>query len=90
MHLVAADDWDFTPAEVRTQVLTGSHGGLDRKQSMVPIMFWGKGIKATQLLTGRNVDIVPTILKMLDVEYDEKMVSGRPLDVLEEKDVAGQ
>ena len=46
-------------------------------------MFWGKGIKRTELLTGRVVDVVPTILEMLDVEYDPAGVSGRPLDVLE-------
>jgi hypothetical protein len=83
LHLVAADDWDFTPAGVTRNVLTGSHGGLDRKQSMVPIMFWGAGIKRAELLTGRTVDIVPTILEMLDVQYDPAAVSGRPLDVLE-------
>jgi len=81
--LVAADGWDFTPAGVSRNVLTGSHGGLDRKQSMVPIMFWGHGIKRAELVTGRTVDILPTILKLLDVPYDPATVSGRPLDVLE-------
>ncbi|MDH4209587.1 MAG: alkaline phosphatase family protein [Anaerolineae bacterium] len=83
LHLVAADGWDFTPAGVSRKVLTGSHGGLDRKQSMVPIMFWGRGIKRAELLTGRTVDILPTILELLDVQYDPAAVSGRPLDVLE-------
>jgi arylsulfatase A-like enzyme len=31
------------------------------------------------------VDILPTILKLLDVPYDPKAVSGRPLDVLAEE-----
>nr|NIQ98927.1 hypothetical protein [Gemmatimonadales bacterium] len=79
----AADGWDFTPAGVSRKVLTGTHGGLDRKQSMVPIMFWGQGIKRAELLTGRTVDVLPTILELLDVEYDPSAVSGRPLDALE-------
>ncbi len=83
LHLIAADGWDFTPASVSRQVLTGTHGGLDRKQSMVPIMFWGMGIKRAELLTGRTVDILPTILELLEVPYDPAAVSGRPLDVLE-------
>jgi arylsulfatase A-like enzyme len=85
LHLVAADGWDFTPANVNKNVLTGTHGGLDREQSVVPIMFWGRGIKRTELATGRTVDILPTILKLLDVPYDPKAVSGRPLDVLAEE-----
>jgi len=80
--LIAADGWDFTPASVSRSVLTGTHGGLDRKQSMVPIMFAGKGIKRAELTTGRTVDIVPTILRLLNVPYDPAGVSGRPLDVL--------
>jgi len=83
LHLVAAENWDFTPAGVSRNVLTGSHGGLDRKQSMVPIMFWGHGIKRAELVTGRTVDILPTILKLLEVPYDPAAVSGKPLDVLE-------
>ncbi len=83
LHLVAADGWDFTPAGLSRKVLTGSHGGLDRKQSMVPIMFWGRGVKRAELMTGRTVDILPTILELLDVPYDPAAVSGRPLDVLE-------
>ncbi|MCE5241131.1 alkaline phosphatase family protein [bacterium] len=83
LHLVAAEGWDFTPANVSSNVLTGTHGGLDRAQSVVPIMFWGKGIKRVELKTGRTVDVVPTILALLDVPYDPSTVSGRPLDVLE-------
>jgi len=86
LHLIAADGWDFTPSSVCKSVLAGTHGGLDRKQVLVPIMFWGKGIKRTELPAGRTVDIVPTILKLLDVEYDPAAVSGRPLDVLESQD----
>lgn len=82
LHLVAAQGWDFAPANVTGNVLTGTHGGLDRAQSVVPIMFWGKGIKRAELKTGRTVDIVPTLLKLLAVPYDPKTVSGRPLDVL--------
>jgi hypothetical protein len=82
LDLVASEGWDFTPSNVNRQVLTGTHGGLDREQSVVPIMFWGRGIKHAELATGRTVDIVPTILKLLDVPYDPKAVSGRPLDVL--------
>lgn len=82
LHLVAAQGWDFTPANVSSNVLMGTHGGLDRAQSVVPIMFWGKGIKSVELKTGRTVDIVPTILKLLNMPYDPAKHSGRPLDVI--------
>lgn len=85
LHLVAAEGWDFTPANVSTSVLTGTHGGLDRAQSIVPIMFWGKGIRRVELKTGRTVDVTPTILKLLGVPYDPMVHSGRPLDVFAEK-----
>ncbi len=82
LHLVAAEGWDFTPANVSDSVLTGTHGGLDRAQSTVPIMFWGKGIRPVELKAGRTVDVTPTILKLLNVPYDPKVHDGRPLDVL--------
>jgi arylsulfatase A-like enzyme len=85
LDLIAADGWDFTPASVHNRVLTGTHGALNREQSVVPIMFWGRGIKRVELKTGRTVDIVPTILKLLNVPYDPNAVSGKPLDVLAEE-----
>lgn len=76
MHLVAAEGWDFTPYFACKELLVGSHGSLDRMQSLVPVMFAGKGVTPKRMLTARNVDVVPTILKLCGVEHDGSMVSG--------------
>jgi len=79
MHIVAADDWDFTPYYVAKRVLVGSHGSLNAQQSLVPIMFHGPGIKRGELPYGRTVDILPTILAYFGQENAN--LDGRPLPV---------
>jgi len=81
LQLVAADGWDFTPPEASDRILTGSYGSLNRFHSVVPILFYGPGVRRTELLTGRTVDILPTILKLCGVEYDPKGLDGEPLAV---------
>lgn len=87
MHIVAADDWDFTPYYVAKRVLVGSHGSLNARQSLVPIMFHGLGIRRGELAYGRTVDILPTILAYFGNE--NAGLDGRPLPIFadEEKNV---
>jgi len=87
MHIVAADNWDFTPYYVAKRVLVGSHGSLNAQQSLVPIMFHGPGIWRGELAYGRTVDILPTILAYFG--QDNTGLDGRSLPVFadEEKNV---
>ncbi|MHB9107798.1 MAG: alkaline phosphatase family protein [Armatimonadota bacterium] len=84
LHIVAADDWDFTPYYVAKRVLVGSHGSLNAQQSLVPIMFHGPGIKRGELAYGRTVDILPTILAYFGQENAN--LDGRPLPVFADED----
>jgi hypothetical protein len=84
MHIVAADDWDFTPYYVAKRVLVGSHGSLNAQQSLVPIMFHGPGIKRGELAYGRTVDILPTILAYFGHEQPD--LDGRPLPVFADEE----
>ena len=62
-----------------------SHDGLYRVESVVPSTFAGPGVKkGGEIKFGRNIDVLPTMLKLLDVDYDEAGLDGKVLeDVLE-------
>lgn len=82
LHLVAADGWDFTPYYVAKNVLVGSHGSLNSQQSLVPIMFYGPGVKKTEMPYARTVDVLPTILKYFGVLSGD--IDGKPLPIFED------
>jgi len=88
MHIVAADDWDFTPYYVAKRVLVGSHGSLNAAQSLVPIMFHGPGVKRGELAYGRTVDILPTILAYFGNEQPN--LDGRPLPIFTDEEKNGR
>ncbi|MGV9198934.1 MAG: alkaline phosphatase family protein [Promethearchaeia archaeon] len=62
-----------------------SHGGIYQVESIVPVTIAGAGIKENyEIEYGRNVDILPTLLEVLGVDFDKKLVDGVVLtDVLE-------
>lgn len=78
-HLVSADGWDFTPYYVSKEVSVGSHGSLNSQQSLVPVMFYGPGIRNVELPYARTVDILPTVLRYFGVKGVK--VDGRVLPV---------
>ncbi|MBM2820924.1 MAG: hypothetical protein HW405_684 [Candidatus Berkelbacteria bacterium] len=82
LHIVATDGWDFTPYYVAKNVLVGSHGSLNSQQSLVPIMFYGPGVKKSEMPYARTVDILPTILKYFDVASTS--IDGEPLPIFED------
>lgn len=50
----------------------GGHGGLDRDERLMTFLIAGPGIKpGTVIGTARSVDLVPTLLDLLGVEFDE-------------------
>jgi len=64
--------FDFLPIGEK-----GDHGGLSIEEMYVPLIFGGGGVKAQILKEGRVVDITPTILKLLGIDYP--YVQGRSL-----------
>ena len=62
-----------------------THDGLFREQSAVPLTLAGPGIKkGFELPYGRNIDILPTLLKALGKPFEEKKIDGKVLtEVLE-------
>ena len=83
MHIVAADGWDFAPYYVAKRVLVGSHGSLNAEHSLVPIMFYGPGVRHGELPYARTVDILPTVLAYLGVH--DARVDGRPLPIFSDE-----
>ncbi|MHB0998094.1 MAG: alkaline phosphatase family protein [Armatimonadota bacterium] len=79
LHIVAADGWDFAPYYIAKDVLVGSHGSLNQQQSLVPIMFYGPGVRHVELPYARTVDILPTILAYLGIQPTN--IDGRPLPI---------
>lgn len=61
----------------------GVHGGPRRDEMVVPIIFWGPGIKSTEILCARTVDIFPTIARALGVAIPEE-IDGKVLPVFDE------
>ncbi|MHA1682465.1 MAG: alkaline phosphatase family protein [Promethearchaeota archaeon] len=58
-----------------------SHGGLHAIESIVPATFAGPGIKkGGEIKFARNIDILPTMLRALGIDYDESKLDGKPLD----------
>jgi predicted AlkP superfamily pyrophosphatase or phosphodiesterase len=63
-----------------------THGGIFGVESIVPVTFAGPGFKnGFEIPFGRNVDVLPTLLKCLNKEYDPDKIDGEPLvEALEE------
>jgi hypothetical protein len=48
----------------------GTHGSLSMVQSRSPLILWGKGVAPGEQLAGaRQVDIAPTVAKLLDMPF---------------------
>ncbi|MHA1294084.1 MAG: alkaline phosphatase family protein [Promethearchaeota archaeon] len=57
-----------------------THDGLYKIESVVPLTISGPGIKkGSEIMFGRNIDILPTVLKALGVEYDKEKIDGEIL-----------
>jgi arylsulfatase A-like enzyme len=70
--LFAAPGWDFS------EHYAGGHGGLERREMIVPMYFAGPGIRAgAEVRAARLVDLVPTLLDLAGVEPpDEQVFDG--------------
>lgn len=57
------------------------HGGLTKEEAWSTVAFHGTGISNKTLFTARNIDVVPTMLSLLDVDFDPDEKDGKVLDV---------
>ena len=87
-NLVVTSDlsWHFLSvnklANKRENVLRDcqTHDGLYRIESIVPLTLAGPGIKkGAEISMGRNIDILPTLLNLLGIEYDDALLDGEIL-----------
>ena len=57
-----------------TYSVAGDHGGIQRRSQQIPIVFAGDGVGSKDLRGGvRSVDIVPTILKAMQITPTHKL-----------------
>jgi hypothetical protein len=83
--LIPREDYNFLkfgpPKEIFKQMRNyQTHDGPYKVESVVPLTLSGPGIKkGYEIPFGRNIDILPTILKAAKVQFDEELVDGRPL-----------
>lgn len=58
-----------------------THDGLTQEESCVPLTFAGPGIKkGFEIPFGRNVDITPTLLRIMEKDFDANTVDGTVLE----------
>jgi len=57
-----------------------THGGLFAEESIIPSIFAGPDFeKGVEIPFARNVDILPTMLKAMHVDYDPSRLDGNPI-----------
>lgn len=57
------------------------HGGLTKDEAWSTVAFAGTGIGPKTIATARNVDVVPTMLRLLSHPFDPNSLDGRVLPV---------
>jgi type I phosphodiesterase/nucleotide pyrophosphatase len=63
-----------------------THDGLYTMESIIPATFSGPGIKkGGEISIGRNIDVLPTLLKALDVDFNPEEMDGIVLEEIFEK-----
>ena len=60
-----------------TYGVTGDHGGHNRLIQNIPMVFYGPGVDSKDSSRElRHVDVLPTILEAMGIDYDEDSVDG--------------
>jgi hypothetical protein len=57
------------------------HGSLARRELVVPMLFAGPGVPHGNLEVARTVDLAPTLLRYLGVDYDPDEMDGQDLAI---------
>lgn len=59
-----------------------THGGLYSEECIVPSIFAGPSFeKGIEIPYARNIDMLPTMLKAMNIEYDPNRLDGKPIGV---------
>jgi predicted AlkP superfamily phosphohydrolase/phosphomutase len=61
-----------------TYGVMGDHGGHNKLIQSIPMIFYGGGVGSQD--SGReirHVDVMPTILELMDIDYDDDDFDGR-------------
>jgi len=69
------DGYGFTKGYV------AGHGSLSRSETVVPLLFAGPGVTPGVLHAARTVDLAPTLLSYLGVDYDADEMDGEDLEI---------
>ncbi len=69
------DGYGFTKGYV------DGHGSLSRSETVVPLIFSGPGVSPGVVHAARTVDLAPTLLAYLGVEYDPDEMDGEDLEI---------
>jgi arylsulfatase A-like enzyme len=69
------DGYGFTKGYV------DGHGSLSRSETVVPLLFAGPGVSPGVFHAARTVDLAPTLLAYLGVEYDPDEMDGEDLEI---------
>lgn len=76
----AKKGWNFVaPGLEDADQKVQNHDTCDRDEIVVPVIISGQNIKNVEIPYCRNVDIIPTVLEWLGLEYDQSLLDGRPL-----------
>lgn len=60
------------------------HGGLTKDEAWSTVAFHGSGLNKAEVFTGRNIDVVPTMLWLLGEDFDENSKDGRVIPEIRE------
>ena len=64
-----------------TKGYAAGHGSLSRSETVVPLIFAGPGVTPGVLHAARTVDLAPTLLSYLRVDYDPDEMDGEDLEI---------
>lgn len=71
--LCAAKNWSFN------SLIVGKHAGPLEEEMIATLAFSGPGLEKGKIDQARIVDMVPTVLSLLGVSYDDKNLDGKSL-----------
>lgn len=80
--ITSALDYQFMPIDKWDNYFpkVQNHDGLNAIESVVPLTLAGPGVKkGIELKVGRNIDVLPTLLKLLGIEYKTTELDGEIL-----------
>ena len=66
------------------ELSASKHGGLTKEESWATVAFHGSGVSPMNIEIARTVDVVPTILYLLEQPYDPEKLDGKVIPQIRE------